>query len=265
MTIDYFVPVVGQEEMAYECTRLLTENALEFMTGKTKIYIVDNGSKQSFIVSSIRNEENLGMVATLKQCMDNSEAEILVYAHSDFMVHHKGWDLLLKSHFVMDEKLGMVVSMGCQQADANGGRSRCFCSFVFDGVVHGKAPSKEGNFVAMADGCFLAMRRSIMDVCGIPDLRFPVHHFYERDWILEMVTSGYRAKVIPLDADHLSGQTACQPECQEWFNQRGGEQSIYNEAERMYLAKWGHLLPVHCDDAGNYFTKAGPVFNSENA
>ena len=142
----------------------------------------------------------------------------------------KARDVLLKGYFTTDPKLGMVVSMGCEQADANGGRSRCYCSFRQDGIRHGRRPSKEGNFVAMADGCFLAMRRSIMDACGIPDLRLPVHHFYERDWILEMVTRGYRAKVIPLDADHLSGKTACQPECQEWFNQRGGEQAIYDEA-----------------------------------
>lgn len=262
MTIDYFVPAIGQQDLVSQCEMVVAFN--QSSDDSARFVVVDNGSEipiESYEL--IRNDENLGMVKTLRQCMDNSSADILIYAHSDFRLREEAWDSRISEQFERDEKLGMVVAMGCRKAERNGGRSGCFCSF--DGDVHGKYPSDNGNFVAMVDGCFLAMRRSIMDICGIPDLRFPPHHFYERDWVLEMVTRGYRAKVIPMQCSHLSGRTACQPECQEWFNKHGGEQSIYNEAERMYLAKWGHLLPVHCDDAGNYFTKAGPVFNSENA
>jgi GT2 family glycosyltransferase len=267
LTIETWIPAIGNEELLKECLADLCQNS----SVMKEVSIIDNGSEKPIFSGDcewlerfliLRNPVNVGMVKSLRQASDSCGSDLLCFMHSDFMIREDRWDEKVISQFEADEKLGMVVAMGCQVAEANGGRSKCFCSF--DGNVHGKYPSDNGNFVAMVDGCFLAMRRSIMDACGIPDLNFPFHHFYERDWVLSMVTRGYRAKVIQLHCDHLSGRTACQPECQEFFNKHGGEQAIYNEAERIYLEKWGHLLPVYCDSAGNYFTRAGRVFNSEN-
>lgn len=246
MTIDYFIPALGQQEMLAQVT---TELDLRTRGSGTRLIVIDNGSATPIcepllaIDELIRNDDNLGMVATLAQAKEHSVADILIYAHSDFFIYEDGFDFTIAEFFAFHPRLGLIGAMGCRVAEANGGRSECFCSFR-DGHVHGQQTPEGLHAIGMIDGCFLAFRRQMLDELNIPDESFGPHHFYERDWVLTAVTSGWRAGVINMDCVHLSGKTACQPEAQAWFDKHGGEQKIYNENEARYLAKWRHVLPL---------------------
>lgn len=265
MTLDYFIPAVGQPDILQACVDHLHFNASK----RPEITVIDNGSEVPiedglYQYKLIRNDANVGLPKSLRQAMDLSKSDIIVFAHSDLFMREQGWDEKLINAFEQDPKLGIVCVMGCRVAASNGGREDCFCAFENDGPVHGSKVPDEGIYVAMLDGCFLAMRRTAMDDSGIPDLNYPPHHFYERDWVLSMIVRGWKAKVLNLKSNHLSGKTACQPECQRYFDTIGGEQNVYNSSERMYLQKWGALLPIQVDYNGNYRSSAGPIFCSAN-
>lgn len=247
MTLEYFIPCIGQPELVAQCC----ENLLKGRRGIADITVIDNGSKIPIKAETsrpqiwiYRSEENMGMVKTLDFVRRKSVADIIVYAHSDFMLYEDEWNLKIAAHFEADPKLGLIGAVGAEQADTNGGRSRVWCSFR-DGEVHGWKPETSAlRPVVLLDGCFMAFRRSAMEDAGIPDLSFPFHHFYDKDISLSMHTKGWKVAVLQMDCEHLSGKTACQPECQEFFNKYGGEQAIYNEAEKRYLSKWSHLFPI---------------------
>lgn len=260
MTIDYFIPCIGGQELLNECKDILL-NASD-PTHDTNYFVIDNGSKVPIQVSwwarLIRNGENLGMVKTLRQCMDLSKADILIFAHSDFLLYEDLWNAKISARFEADPKLGLIGAVGAERAEKNGGRSNVWCGFR-DGHLHGWKPETSAlKPVVLLDGCFMAFRRSAMDAAGIPEVPFPRHHFHDKHWSLQMVVSGYRVGVLQMDCEHFGGQTSTRPECQESFQADGGEQAIYDAAERQYLERFGPILSVSVDSQWNYTKQFRP-------
>jgi GT2 family glycosyltransferase len=252
MTIDYFLPAIGQQELLDRCVGHLVEN----MRGThAEVHVIDNGSSPPLQVdrrfaSLHRMESNLGMVEGLAFAMRESLADILVYSHTDFLIYEAGWDVKLSKFFYDDEQLGLIGAVGARVAAANGGREEVFCSFR-DGHLHGWPTPPGIHPVALLDGCFMAFRRSHLDRIGI-DRSFSPHHFYDKDWSLSFVLNGARVAVIDLDCEHLGGQTSCRPEYQRWANAKepqGGDQAFYLANERRYIAKYTDKFPVrvHAD------------------
>jgi len=259
MTLDVFIPAISGEDVLNQCVWKLVENRVH---KETLLFVIDNGSKRPIWeegdrpATVIRNDSNVGMVESLQQAKRICDGDILMFMHSDFMVHERGWDDKILSAFKADPKLGLLGAVGGSVAATNGGRANVLCSFR-DAHVHG-TPTPHGVHPAvLLDGCCMIFRKSAMD--GIPELNFPAHHFHDKMWSIQMVMNGYRVGVIKLDCDHLGGRTSCQPECQESFKKWGGEQAIYNSAERKYLEKWGPLFPMSVDANWNYSTRAGPL------
>lgn len=246
MRIDYFIPAIGQPELLDECLSKLRANQQH---GDTEIHVIDNGSQIPLVNDKAkiwRQEQNLGMIESLVFSKQHSNAEILIYAHSDFLIHEFGWDSRVVQAFIKDPKLGLLGTVGGTVAAANGGRENVFCSFR-DGFVHGHQTPSGVHPAVMLDGCWMAFRRAALDRAKIPDVSYKFHHFYDRDWCIAIAADHWRTGVISLDCEHLGGRTSCQSECQEDFARHGGEQKIYNENEALYLAKWAHLLPISVD------------------
>jgi len=252
MNIDYFIPAIGNQDLLDNC---LAELVAGFCYPETRLVVIDNGSKtplETTFAEVIRNEENIGMVRTLRQAMDHSKSEILIYAHSDFNMYEDLWDSKIISRFYEDQKLGLIGAVGAEQADKNGGRSNVWCSFR-DGEVHGWKPETSSmKPVVLLDGCFMAFRRCAMEKAGIPELPFARHHYHDKHWSMQMVVADYRVGVLQMDCEHLGGQTSTRPECQESFQTDGGEQAIYDSAERQYLERFLPILPVSVDANWNY-------------
>lgn len=264
MTIDYFIPAIGQQELLDRCVHELVSGA----TGFTRVHIIDNGSerpllkhdgggcKQCFFNSSIhRLENNLGMIESLAYAMENCMADILVYSHSDFFIHEQGWDDKLRRFFLDDPKLGLIGAVGARVAAANGGREEVFCSFR-NGHEHGMQTPAGLHPAAILDGCFMAFRRRDLDRIGI-DRTFSPHHFYDKDWSLTFTLAGARVGVMDLDCEHLGGQTSCRPQYQEWAykNAVNGDQSFYDRNEAKYIGKHKDVFPVRVNADWSVETK----------
>lgn len=244
------IPVIGNKPLLDKCVKLLSENSRSGF----HIIVIDNGSKEPMrheaVGLNLRNEENIGMVQSLKQAMEYCTTEILLYMHSDMFIYEKEWDWLLQAMFDSDPKLGLIGVVGARNAEADGGRSDVLCSFR-DGHVHGqKTPPAQLHPVALLDGCFMAFRMEAALDAKIPDEDFNTHHFYDKDWSLSVLMRGWKVGVIPLDCEHLGGQTSCRPEYNEWAEKKGGDIAIYKENEQRYLSKWKDHFPVRVEPSG---------------
>lgn len=250
MTLDVYIPAIGQKELLYKCIAFLHASS----EADADFTIIDNGSKEPLFshsslrhVRGIRNEENLGMVASLQQAVDDSEADILVYMHSDMFIFEPGWDRKIIESFEADPKLACLGVVGAVQADANGGRTGTVCAFR-DWQNHGSKPTQKVTPVALLDGCFFATRRQVLVDLNLPDTDWPTHHFYDKDLSLSLTMASQRVGVIDLDCEHRGGETSCRPEYQEWANQKhGGDREIYLKAEARYINKWKPCFPVFVD------------------
>lgn len=267
MKIDVFFPALGQPELVERSFAAAMQNA----HGDTGGWIIDNGteiplSKSCDInpIAFLRNHHNQGMPLSLDQAKRTSIADILVFLHTDFIIHEEAWDLQLARHFEVDPKLGLVGAVGAQQADSNGGRSNVWCSFR-DAEVHGnRVPIGALVPAVLLDGAFMAFRRTAMDAAGIPELPFPRHHFHDKHWSMQMVNAAYSVGVMQMDSEHLGGHTSTRPECQKSFESDGGEQAIYDAAECQYIDRWKEMFPVKVDPFWHYTSRAGPIFCSAN-
>jgi glycosyltransferase involved in cell wall biosynthesis len=250
VTIDYFIPVIGQQNQLDECLLHLARNLDNFE--RTQIHVIDNGSDEPIYVDPhVRNfvrlhrqDKNLGMVESLIFAMRNSSADLLVYSHSDFLIYEAGWDTTLRTYFEADEKLGLIGVVGAAVAAENGGRGDVMCSFI-DGYKHGEQTPVGVHPCALLDGCFMAFRRKALDAVGV-DRTFKPHHFYDKDWSLNILFGLWRVGVMSLYCAHRGGQVSCRPEYQNWAKgvSAGGDQDFYFENERKYIDKWKHVLPV---------------------
>lgn len=248
MILDVYIPAIGQQELLVKCLDHLYENLGDgVLSGR--MVVIDNGSKEPLTVGNevIRNEENLGMVGSLKQALDHSEAEVLVYMHSDLFLYEPGWDTQILQAFEDDPKLACLGVVGAVQADANGGRTGTVCAFR-DGHLHGSKPTQKITPVAILDGCLMAFRRQTMLDMNLPDTTWPTHHFYDKALALELTMASHHVGVIDLDCEHLGGQTSCRPEYQKWAEEKhGGDHKIYLQAESRYINKWAPCFPVRVE------------------
>jgi glycosyltransferase involved in cell wall biosynthesis len=245
MTLDVFIPAIGQQELLDQTIQHLVDNDV---LDSTWYYVIDNGSKtplQSEIADVIRNEENLGMVGSLRQAMEYSDAEILIYLHSDMLIFEPGWDTQLIEAFESDPKLAALGVVGAVQADSNGGRSGTVCAFR-DGHLHGSKPSQHITPVALLDGCFMALRRAYLENFDWDTLEENGYLFsYDKGLTLALTMQSLHVGVIDFDSQHLGGRTSCQTEFHDTLKEKGSDlDSMYRDSERRYIERWKDTLPV---------------------
>lgn len=246
LTLSAYVPALGQQDILDKCIGLLHRNAID---EHTQLYVIDNASQrklESTFAYVIRNEENRGMVGSLKQAMEHSQADIVVFLHSDMYVYEDGWDIQILKAFEDDPKLGMLGVVGAEIADANGGRSRVHCAFR-DWVSHGHKPTKKITPVAILDGCLLAARRSMMEGLSLPEVYGDgnEYFFYDKELSLTVTMESWHVAVINMDCEHLGGRTSCSEEFTAKINAAlTNHDTMYARSEKRYLDKWRGSLPV---------------------
>lgn len=251
--IDVIIPHIDKQELLDTC---LTHYAQCCDPNLTNVIVIDNGSSVPLVNniygSVVRMEENLGMVLSLEKAKELSTAEILIYTHSDMFYYDKGWDKKVADAFDADHNLGLLGVVGAQIASENGGRANVFCSFR-GGHVHGNQTPAGVHAVALLDGCSMMFRRTALDSIEI-DKKFYPHHFYDKDWSLEVLTHGWRVGVIAIDCEHLNGQVSCFGSYQSWANEYlkkegiatdiTGDLYFYYENEKRYSKKWNPHMPI---------------------
>jgi glycosyltransferase involved in cell wall biosynthesis len=244
MSISVYCPALGQQALLAKCISLLHANQHNI---DTKLFVIDNGSQiplTSHYAEVIRNEENKGMVGSLRQAVEHTDAEVIVYLHSDMFIHEEGWDRQIAVAFEADHQLAALGVVGAIQADADGGRSGVVCAFR-DGEKHGKLPEKKITPVALLDGCFCAYRTSFLRELDFDQFEENGYFFYDKDISLTLTMKSLHVAVIDLDCVHIGGQTSCREEFTDSLASKGENHgTIYATSENRYLRKWGKALPV---------------------
>lgn len=241
-----YVPAIGQNELLNSVLRELWDHSTHD-PDLTASFVIDNASKEPIktrYAEVIRNEENLGMVGSLQQAVEHSNAEILVYMHSDMYIYENGWDSKLVDAFRDDPKLGALGVVGAPSADANGGRGGTICAFR-NGEIHGAKPTQFITPAALLDGCFVAYRRAFLENIDWESFEDNGYYFYDKDISLTLTMQSRHVGVVNFDCDHLGGQTSCRPEFNETLVARKENHDfIYARSENRYLEKWKAVLPV---------------------
>lgn len=142
---------------------------------------------------------------------------ILGFCHDDVLVYEKGWDKRVMAEF-NDPQVGMVGfggGIGFGSPDlyvseyklANLGRWR-FRSNLRNAEQHGERFVGQCD-VACLDGFAMFVRREIVERWGGWPLGTPVGYFvYDMALSAEVRKQGYRTRLVGVDCEHISGQSA---------------------------------------------------------
>lgn len=245
LSVSVYLPALGQQDVLDECVELLVDNQ---QLPETTIHVIDNGSQKPITSQHafvIRNEENRGMVGTLRQAREHTDAEIMVFQHTDMFIYEAGWDAQLAAAFEADPKLGMLGVVGAEWATKDGGRARVWCAFR-DWVSHGSQPRQHITPVALLDGCYMAIRVSMLDQIDWSKLEEQGYFFgYDKDLSLTFTMEQFRVGVIDFDCEHLGGRTSCSEEFANTIHPSGETHgTMYARSEKRYMEKWATCFNV---------------------
>lgn len=279
--ISMIIPVIDQESFTKRCLEKLAANTTE----PTELVIIDNGSEKSqgdivigataasnLKVKYVRNQSNIGVLATFKQGLKVASGDILFYMHNDVLLHEYGWNWRVAQAFGEDPKLGLAGLLGARVCMPDGGRVGVMSHML--GEEWGKTELKPAALhhgelmtgiapAAVFDGVGLIFRREALeDVSGRYNLwgeDRPLHHFYDRNISLAFLEAGYHMAVIGLKFDHYSGATAnhsasYHATALKWCEQHNiplidnnADLTVYREAERQFFADWSSKLPAQVE------------------
>jgi GT2 family glycosyltransferase len=230
----------------------------------TELIVLDNGSTDGygewlnrFIFphfprhNLIRHEDNIGLVNSSNQLIENSSGEIIALLHNDVLVFEKGWDQRVVNAFERHPEVGLAGFLGAKGAALNGGRWDVL-SNMLEAEIHGVRESSE-SYVVLFDGLSLIGRRKMFEQVGGIDQNYTYHHFYDKDVSLTSYYAGWKNLMIGVYHHHMSGITANRPDYQKWISkvlhkkEGKGDQASYDASEKYFLDKWKERLPVKVD------------------
>ena len=265
MNLLVIIPASDNEELTKRCAKQAEIHATD---DETEIVVFDNGVG----FGEMGPGYNIGVYPVFFYVIEHmcKDADILLFIHSDLIIHEYGYDARLIEAFEKDREIGLVGFVGSNIIDSDGGRGLGTRSNFAgtepntgDALVHG-AQDAGLTEVAHVDGCAMAFRTTTLR--EIPFQRnFPVHHFYDRLMSVEVLWRGWRVGNLGISCDHLGGQTACKSEnyhrmSREWLKRQGialiddnPDLTNYRVAESMFLREWRDergFIPLEVDTAG---------------
>lgn len=269
LKIELVIPIIGHFEETHKVLQSWKKCAGEDYTTT----IVDNGSTEEGVTEFsspivdrvIAPGRNLGLTDSLLWSFEENDSDIYVFTHSDVLAWQEDWVHMLKEFFGKDDKLGMGGAVGAVGVGQDGGRMATFLRFIgkewgkcscHEQVWqhHGEWTPDEGIYSATLDGCVLFVRKSAALEVGLT--RF-LHHWYDREWPLQMWDAGYTVMTLPFACDHYSGLTANSSEIYARDGMKyitsegqGPDNAVYLDGLRRWTDKWAYRLPAYANSAG---------------
>lgn len=292
MKLALVIPFIDNWDVTKRCLEKVNENS----SPDTEVWLIDNGSEKRYhnevldILSPFNklggrignvhykfNDENSGVLATFKQGLELTDANIICFIHNDVLLQEKDWDTKVKGVFEANEKLGLVGIFGAVGVGDNGGRVRSQSKML--GQEWGKCDCHEFAWqhhseyldglhpATILDGVGMFFRRdalqSLAETDMFDDWRAP-HHFYDRIMPLKLIDKGWKIGTLGVGFDHWSGATANSSEiynatAKQWLEDQGiyeedkpADQQIYNLAEHQFFQEFGKRIPCTVDSNWNY-------------
>lgn len=199
---------------------------------------------------------NLGVTGSLQWHLDNTQAEILCYLHSDVEIFEPGWDQRVLREFD-DPTVGVVGFGGGLQ---HGSQDIYRVPYRLEQLARGgyisntrDAESHGGRFagsadVAVLDGFCLAIRRSLLTRAGGWPVSAIPFHCYDYFACIEAHRQGMKVRMVGVDCQHHGGHTSTRPEYQDWSQRVLGKSDaqVHEDSHRWLYDNSRGLLPWRC-------------------
>ena len=172
----------------------LKENIVETIGCEFELFLMDN-SGNDYSIFQAYNEG-----------VKSAKGDLLCFVHDDVRFRTSGWGKRIETHFLADEKLGMIGFAGAHfLPDApmywdespfisehnlttrNGQTEQCFSLEHF-----GEKPLSE---VAAIDGMCFFVRRSLFDSIAFDEATFNGFHLYDMDVSMQVRKAGFKVCV----------------------------------------------------------------------
>jgi len=254
--------------------------------------VVDNGSTdpienyvRNYIkpakLNFIRNEDNIGLMATNKlayEICQESGSDVLMLLHTDTFIFEKNWDQRILSYFEKIPKLGVGGFFGAQGCMPNGGRMQdtewpgqmSGLSNMLEAEIHGIRLKKEWRSCAIFDSFAMCLSMEMLKTGNGFDMRYELHHMYDRDMSLESLRRGYKNIVVNVPCHHIGGLTGESNQYQSWLEKRTGSKfedgKIHNANTELFIKKWKELdaLPLYVNDDFSFREGGLSIWTPEN-
>lgn len=249
MVIDICLPTLNQAKS----TQATLESFKNTQAIEHRYIIVDNGSTppvRDWLLGLtgddivIRNSENVGLPKAMNQARKVSDADFILYTHTDVLMYEQDWDTKITKIL---EGLGSVGVAGAFGALGLGTgdlyqspyrmqqlvRTRTLAGNKcrLNPLVHGQMQfHEEFQRCAVLDGFLLIVRN------GLTFWDQSVHHMYDNDICFESMDKGWQNIVINLDIDHLGGKTDVNEDWASPFGKSKAE--IHAESHLPFYEKW---------------------------
>lgn len=267
MTITLAIPFFNQLNDVKGSVGLLKYNTHP----STEWLVIDNGSTdpvEEFITRTVkpkrlnylRNEENIGMVATYNQIFSLATTDLVAILHNDVFVFEKDWDQRVVRSFESLDKLGALGFFGAQGVGPIGERIQdpeypgqmAGISNMLEGAKHGLLLREPYRACAILDGFAMVFNTEMIKKAGGLDQKYLYHHLYDRDLPLTSLSLGYKNIVLNVPCHHQSGVTANRAEYQTWINQKlnrteGADVWTHDENSKVFAKKWKNSLPLYVE------------------
>lgn len=247
---------------------------LKYLTSEeVEWLIVDNGSTdpierylRDYIkpkkLNYIRFEENIGLMETNKLAYEQCQTDLLMLLHTDCFIFEKNWDVRVRGYFDEIPKLGIAGFFGAQGCLPNGGRVQDVefpgqmsgMSNMLEAEIHGMRMKEDWRSAAIFDSFAMMLSMEMMKAGGGFDMRYELHHMYDRDLSLESLRRGYKNIVVNVPCHHVGGLTGESQQYQDWLKKRTGspfeDGKIHNANTELFMKKWEKLnaLPLYVND-----------------
>ena len=272
-TLTILIPVMNNLRWVLPmmgCLKYMTSEDVEYL-------IVDNGSTdpveryiRDYIkpkkLNFIRFEENIGLMETNKLAYETCTTDLLMLLHTDCFIFEKDWDQRVRGYFDSIPKLGIAGFFGAQGCLPNGGRIQDVeypgqmsgMSNMLEAEIHGMRMKEDWRACAIFDSFAMVLSMEMLRAGGGFDMRYELHHMYDRDMSLESLRRGYKNIVVNVPCHHVGGLTGESQQYQEWLEKRTGSKfedgKIHNANTVLFESKWKEFLPLYVNDDFSFRT-----------
>lgn len=266
-SLSILIPVMNNLRFAMPFFGCLKYNTSE----ETEWIVVDNGSTEpieqyvrNYIkpkkLNFIRFEENIGLMETNKLAYEQCQTDLLMLLHTDCFIFEKDWDIRVRSYFDEIPMLGIAGFFGAQGCLENGGRLQDVqfagqmsgLSNMLEAEIHGMRMKEDWRACAIFDSFAMMLNMKMLKAGGGFDMRYELHHMYDRDLSLESLRRGFKNIVVNVPNHHIGGLTGESAGYQAWLEKRTGSKfedgKIHNANTKLFEKKWKDVLPLYVQD-----------------
>lgn len=196
--------------------------------------------------------EEAGFLTKCNAALDDTNATVVGFIHSDFFILEHGWDERVLAEFE-DEQVAVIGFVGAKRLGTNDlgkvpydlrqlARGEVI-SNLSDWEVHGE--NETGSCaVAVVDSCAVFVRRAFLGrLGGWPVARYPNNAHCSDLWVCCAAhRDGFSVNMVGVACTHRSGGKG--EVGSKWLEEHGGDAAHHRAAHRLLYDEFARILPI---------------------